>query len=113
MARIASSKDEIADRSDKLTPDSLVRYHAAAVLALCLAHTPSVHDAQDVMQDVFVKAFTKIDTLREPAKARSWLLQIAHARKGGGPKFAHPRHRQLVWGPGSSGQTDRRDGTMV
>ncbi|KPK75632.1 MAG: hypothetical protein AMJ79_10570 [Phycisphaerae bacterium SM23_30] len=77
MARRASSNTEIADRSDRLTPETLVQGHAAAVLALCLAHTPGVHDAEDMMQDVFLKAFTKINTLRDPAKARPWLLQIA------------------------------------
>ena len=29
------------------------------------------------MQDVFLKAFTKLDRLRDPRRVRAWLLQIA------------------------------------
>lgn len=29
------------------------------------------------MQDVFLQAFTKLDTLRNPARVRPWLLKIA------------------------------------
>ena len=54
-----------------------MRRHARAVLAVCLAHARNVHDAEDAMQEVFLKAITKLDRLREPGKARSWLLQIA------------------------------------
>jgi RNA polymerase sigma-70 factor (ECF subfamily) len=55
----------------------LVHEHRAAVLALCLAHTRNLHDAEDLVQDVFVRAFDKLDSLRDVAKARAWLLQIA------------------------------------
>lgn len=67
-----------AEQADKrLRPDDLVRTHKSAILGVCLAHTRSVHDAEDVMQDVFLKALTKVNTLRDPAKARPWLLKIA------------------------------------
>ena len=56
---------------------SLLRPHAPAVLGVCLAHTRSIHDAEDAVQEVFLKALTKIDTLRDPSRTRAWLLQIA------------------------------------
>jgi RNA polymerase sigma-70 factor, ECF subfamily len=56
---------------------ALYRLHARAVFAVCLANTPTYHDAEDVMQAVFVKAVAKTAELRQPDRARSWLLQIA------------------------------------
>jgi RNA polymerase sigma-70 factor (ECF subfamily) len=55
----------------------LVREHASAVLGLCIAYTKDFHDGEDIMQDVFLKAFTRLDTLADHTKARQWLLKIA------------------------------------
>jgi RNA polymerase sigma-70 factor (ECF subfamily) len=63
--------------SEPLMPQMLVRKYASAVLGLCIAHTKNFHDSEDIMQEVFLKAFTKIHTLRDPGRARPWLLQIA------------------------------------
>ncbi|MHC4744738.1 MAG: RNA polymerase sigma factor [Planctomycetota bacterium] len=70
------------------TAESLVRDHSAAVLGVCLAHTKNLHDSEDIMQEVFLKAFSKLHTLRQPGKVRGWLLQITrracidHHRRG-------------------------------
>lgn len=69
-----------ADARKTLTPEMLVREHASAVLGLCITFTKSVHDGEDIMQDVFLQAFTKIDTLRDHTRARQWLLKIARRR---------------------------------
>ena len=58
------------------TVESLVRDHATVVLGVCLAHTKNLHDSEDIMQDVFLKAFLKLHTLRNPQRVRGWLLQI-------------------------------------
>lgn len=60
-----------------MTPEVLVRRYSSAVLAVCLANTRNRHDAEDLMQDVFVKAFSKLHTLRNLDRVRAWLLQIA------------------------------------
>jgi RNA polymerase sigma-70 factor (ECF subfamily) len=60
-----------------LTPETLVRKYAPAVLGLCIAHTKNFHDSQDIMQEVFLRAMTKLKTLRDEGRARPWLLQIA------------------------------------
>lgn len=67
----------MADADGTLTPEMLVRKYASAVLGLCLAHTKNLHDSEDIMQEVFLKAFTKLNTLRDHTRARTWLLQIA------------------------------------
>lgn len=66
----------MADMKGTFTPETLVRKYASAVLGLCVAHTQNVNDAEDIMQDVFLKAFTKLNTLRDCTRARSWLLKI-------------------------------------
>jgi RNA polymerase sigma-70 factor (ECF subfamily) len=74
------SRSEAADvdgRPKTLTPETLVRKYSAAVLGLCIAHTKDYHDGEDIMQEVFLKAITKLKTLRDETRARSWLLQIA------------------------------------
>ena len=35
-------------------------------------------DAQDVVQEAFIKALLRVDQLREPVRARSWLLSITY-----------------------------------
>ena len=64
-------------RSETLTPEVLLKRHARAVLAVCLAGARNVHDAEDVMQEVFVKALSRLNTLKDPDRARAWLLSIA------------------------------------
>jgi RNA polymerase sigma-70 factor, ECF subfamily len=58
-------------------PAALFRLHARAVFAICLANTHNYHDAEDVMQAVFLKAVAKSSAVREPGRARAWLLQVA------------------------------------
>jgi RNA polymerase sigma-70 factor, ECF subfamily len=59
------------------TPAALFRLHAQAVFALCLANTQNYHDAEDATQAVFLKAVAQLASLREPERARAWLLQVA------------------------------------
>ena len=67
----------MADVHGTVTPQMLVRKYSGVVLGLCLAHTKNIHDAEDIMQEVFLKACTNIAGLRDRTKARAWLLQIA------------------------------------
>ena len=61
----------------EMTPETLVRSYAPAVLAVCLANTRNLHDAEDAMQDVFLKAISNFHSLRDHSRVRAWLLQIA------------------------------------
>ncbi len=62
---------------EKLTPEVLVRRYAKAVFGICLVRTRSVEDAEDIMQEVFLKATGKLHMLRDPRRVREWLFQIA------------------------------------
>jgi RNA polymerase sigma-70 factor (ECF subfamily) len=65
-----------AARQD-LTPERLMRDHASAVLGFCMTYTKNFHDSEDIMQDVFLQAFARLDTLRDRSRVRPWLLKIA------------------------------------
>jgi len=69
--------DQAGDVAGAPMPEAMVRQHAPAVWGVCLAHTRNIHDSEDLMQDVFIKAFTKLHTLKDPGRVRGWLLQIA------------------------------------
>jgi RNA polymerase sigma-70 factor (ECF subfamily) len=73
------SRDNI-EAGETLTPQMLVRKYASAVLGLCIAHTKNFHDSEDIMQDVFLQAISKLDTLKDTGRARAWLLQIARRK---------------------------------
>ena len=66
-----------ANARETLTPEMLVREHASAVLGFCITYAKDFHDGEDIMQSVFLKAFTRISTLRDPTRARQWILKIA------------------------------------
>ncbi len=52
------------------------RYHRDICRFICYRVQP-VDDAEDLLQDVFTRAYTRQAQLREPDKARAWLYEIA------------------------------------
>ena len=69
--------EQTAEDRGAATLNALFRAHAQAVFAICLANIRNHHDAEDIMQSVFLKAIAKLPNLRNPARVRAWLLQIA------------------------------------
>ncbi|MCC6486544.1 MAG: sigma-70 family RNA polymerase sigma factor, partial [Candidatus Hydrogenedentes bacterium] len=55
----------------------LVRRYLPAVHAVAYARLGNASDADDVAQDAFVRAFQRLDTLRERHKFGPWLMTIA------------------------------------
>lgn len=55
----------------------LMRRHQGHVLALVRGLTEAEEDAQDAMQEAFIKAFTHLNTLSRPLLFAAWLRQIA------------------------------------
>ena len=60
----------------------LVERHRSAVCSVALAVTGDVALSEDVAQDVFVKAWRDLASLRSSAAFRAWLLETTrnHAR---------------------------------
>ena len=57
--------------------EDLVRDHAREIQLFLRKLCGNHHDAEELAQDVFIKAYRKLDTLREPAATRRWLYTIA------------------------------------
>ncbi|MBZ5597019.1 MAG: RNA polymerase sigma factor [Acidobacteriia bacterium] len=65
-----------AQRGDPLAFDELVRQHDRAVLGLALRLTKSEADAQDIYQEAFLKAYSKLNTFRFECSFATWIYRI-------------------------------------
>ncbi|GMV92886.1 MAG: hypothetical protein AMXMBFR82_26640 [Candidatus Hydrogenedentota bacterium] len=84
MFRFGSQTDEVlvlgtlSGRRDDF--GVLVRRYFPMVRAVALARLGNADDADDAAQESFVRAFERLDTLREPAKFGAWVIAIARDR---------------------------------
>ena len=54
-----------------------VQKHKGAVYNVCLRMLSNAHEAEDIAQEVFMRAFVSIGSFREEAKLATWLYRIA------------------------------------
>ena len=59
------------------TPAELARVYAPAIFRLAYARTGSRADAEDIMQEVFVRLLRARPDFADRAHARAWLLRVA------------------------------------
>lgn len=78
MRETASDRDLVRAvlAGDREAFAPLVERHRRAALVCAFAITSSRAAADDIAQDAFVQAFTKLETCRDPARFRPWLLSI-------------------------------------
>jgi RNA polymerase sigma-70 factor, ECF subfamily len=62
---------------DRWAREMLYRRHAEHLLEMTARLLANRGEAEEVVQDTFVTAFTRLATLREPAALRAWLSRIA------------------------------------
>jgi RNA polymerase sigma-70 factor (ECF subfamily) len=79
-----------ANRAQRLAAfDQMVLEQAEGIARYLYAMTGDRQTAEDLTQEVFLRAWEKLDFLRDPASARSWLFAIAantarrHLRRAG------------------------------
>ena len=75
-----SSKDSLVARAQRGDVDAfgeLYREHAGRVFALCLRMSGDRARAEELMQDVFVRAWERIGSFRGDAQLGSWLHRLA------------------------------------
>ena len=65
-----------ARRGDTAAWEVLVRQHQEAAFRLAYLLLRDPHDAEDVAQEAFVRAFLALDSFDETRPFRPWLLQI-------------------------------------
>ncbi len=68
---------ERARTGDAAAFGELVDRHRRAVFRAALAALGSAEDAEDAAQEAFVAAFRRLDTFRDEASFKTWLLSIA------------------------------------
>ena len=59
------------------SPEALARRYAGDVFRLAYARTGSRTDAEDVMQETFIRLLRARPDFAEPEHARAWLLRVA------------------------------------
>jgi len=62
---------------DRRAFESLVRKHELRVFRVAMAVLGNTEDAEEAMQDTFVKAFRHLDQFRKEARFSTWLTRIA------------------------------------
>jgi RNA polymerase sigma factor (sigma-70 family) len=56
--------------------ETLYRRFASAMYGLCLQYASSEEDAQDILQDGFMKVFSKLDQVKNPEAFPGWIRRI-------------------------------------
>jgi RNA polymerase sigma-70 factor (ECF subfamily) len=54
----------------------LYRRFASAMYGLCLQYASSEEDAQDILQEGFIKVFAKLDQVKNPAALPGWIRRV-------------------------------------
>jgi len=83
-----------AQGGDRVAFGTLYERYGRLIHGIILAHV-HYHDAEDVTQDVFVKALEQLHNLREPAAFCGWLISIARRAAAD-----HRRTRKAMLNPG-------------
>ena len=65
---------------DKAAYEKLYDRYAPLIRAVCYDTTGNLADAQDLAQDVFMRAHENLDQLRDPDRFGKWLVGIARLR---------------------------------
>ena len=65
-----------AQRGNRAAFEELVRHYDQAVLRLAMHLTGSEHDAQDIYQDAFLKAYKNVGSFRFECSFYTWIYRI-------------------------------------
>lgn len=84
----------------------LVRKYANAVYGVAYHNVGDFHFAQDIAQEVFLKAYFKLDDLKEPGKIGSWLYAIT---KRQAMDWLRSNKRQSLFEPDAAMQPEYAD----
>ena len=58
--------------------DQLVKTHRRTIYVLVFSYIKNPADAEDLTQQIFIRAYERLATLREWDRFLPWLQQIAH-----------------------------------
>jgi len=66
-----------AQEGDRSSFEQLYRMHAGSVYALCLRLSRKPQEAEEMTQEVFVRAWEKLERFRSPGHFAAWLKRVA------------------------------------
>jgi RNA polymerase sigma-70 factor (ECF subfamily) len=66
-----------AQDGDVAAFETIYRTHSATIFALCRRMVGDEHDARDLVQDVFVRAWQRLPTFRGQSALGTWLHRLA------------------------------------
>ncbi len=103
-----------ARRGDRGAFDELIHRYQGRIFAFCYRMIPSVEEAEEVTQDVFVQLHANLGRFRGDSKFSTWLYQIAknislNKIKALRRRKAH-RHQSLDQGPAEGGEPSSGSG---
>lgn len=93
-----------AKKGDRRAFGSLVKTYQNRVLALAYDLMGNYEDASDLAQDVFIRAFAKLETFEERSRFSTWIYRIT-------VNMAMDQHRKRKRRPTASFEAHFRDGT--
>ncbi|WP_314591838.1 sigma-70 family RNA polymerase sigma factor [Paenibacillus terrigena] len=70
------ARNDRVSKRDMEAFEDLINKYANAVYGIAYSKVGDFHTAQDIAQEVFVKAYRKCSSLREPDKMGSWLYTV-------------------------------------
>lgn len=78
--RLPTDRDLVkkAKAGDSEAFGELVQRHEGKIYGLCLKMLGNAEDAEDCLQEVFIKAFRALPGFREEARFSTWLYRIAY-----------------------------------
>ena len=54
----------------------LYEHFAPAMLGVCYRYTKSIHDAEDVLQEAFIKVYLHLDQYKNTGELGAWIRRI-------------------------------------
>ena len=63
-------------RGKSQSQEELYRRFATAMYGLCLQYASNEEDAQDILQEGFIKVFAKLDQVKNPAALPGWIRRV-------------------------------------
>lgn len=83
------------DDEAKQRLDNWMSQYGRDVMNLAYAYVKSYHQAQDITQDVFLKAYSRMDSFRGDSSVKTWLLTITANRCRDYLRSWSKKHEQL------------------
>ena len=67
---------ELAKKNDRVAQKALFDQFAGIMMTICRRYSTDENNAQDILQEGFIKVFSNLDTLKNTSSFESWIRKI-------------------------------------